>query len=462
MSFIAGPSAAPASDDDVQMLDSTGAVIPPSSSTIAAPIDVDAEGSVAGEGNDVSEDEYEIERIVSHSDGTVDGQLSYYVKWKGYPDSENSWVFESDMGGAQEMIQEYWAKVPKKVVKKMGAKGGKKGKRQSSIGVGSSTPSKSTVAGSAGKKRTRRESSLPNGEVVKRGRKGGDLAHSRSPSPDDVLIDIESDPALQRIRSDPTLTDDQKALLEQQHLHAIKLDRLRKRYARIPDWDPIVKKVEAVEKMSDNKLRVFVHFESGDRLAFESVVAHHRCPLKLLAFYEANLRFKRREDGQEDRVETLRGEEEQAELDEYNRAIAAGEEANRGANGDGQGGENGVERAAGLDRGEVGGAETEMRAEGEEVEREEVEGLGESQPAPEAESGEAGEEGEGGEGEGAVAAVAVAVTEGEGDGDGEGEGEDEGATTITTAVATEAEDGVTTLETATINATEQGGADESQ
>ncbi|SOV05335.1 uncharacterized protein UDID_07750 [Ustilago sp. UG-2017a] len=415
-SLVAGPSTvAPSSDDDITMLDSTSAPLPPSTNTI----DVDTEAS------DGNEEEYEIESIVSHSDSTIDGQLSYFVKWKGYPDTENSWVFESDMGGAQEMIQEYWAKVPKKGVKRMGNKRGKKGKRQSSVGVGSSSTPSKTATGGARRKRTRRESSLVNGgDAPKRTRKGAELSHSRSPTPDDALIDVESDPALQRIRSDLTLTNDQRQLLEQQHLHAIKLDRLRKRYARIPDWDPIIKKIEAVERMSDNKLRVFVHFESGDRLAFESVVAHHRCPLKLLAFYEANLRFKRNEEGgMGGRVEMLRGEEELGELEEYNRVLAAAE-----VEGEGEG--------EGLNRGAVGegeGVETQITAQ-EKVEK-------------------VAEEGEG-EGEGVVAAVAVAVTE-NADGDaaeeaGEGEG-DAAATTITTAIAN-GEERVSETQTSAITA----------
>lgn len=327
MASVAGPSSTapgPSSDDDFQMIDSTGGPIPPSIDVDAATSNPDADGD---DDDDLPpEDEYEIERIVSHSQEPSNGQLSYYVAWKGYPDSENSWVFEQDMGGAQEMIQEYWAKVPKKAVKKMGTKGGRNGKRQSSVGA-AVTPVKSQQ----GRKRGRRESSLLSTEQVGSARKvrkngvsglSGELAPSRSPSPDDALVDTETDPAIQRIQSDPTLTDDQRETLIAQYLHGVKLDRLRKRYARIADWDPIVKRIEAVEKMSDGKLRVFIHFESGDRLAFESVVAHHRCPLKLLQFYESNLRFKRKDgEGEDEEVgEPLRGEEEQRELEEYLRS----------------------------------------------------------------------------------------------------------------------------------------------
>ncbi|KAJ9475390.1 Chromo domain-containing protein [Pseudozyma hubeiensis] len=335
MSSVAGPStstlngAAPSSDDDVLMVDSNGHAIAPDS-------------AAAGDGDDAAsdepEDEYEIECIVSHSQETTAGQLSYFVKWKGYPDSENSWVYETDMGGAQEMIQEYWAKFPGKKVKRMGTKGKKGGgKRQSSVSLSSPAAKTGSAALSngVGKSYSRRESTLTLGETSRTTkRKNPELAASRSPTPDDALIDTENDPALLRIRSDPTLSDEQRTLLEAQHLHAIQLDRLRKRYARIPDWDPIVKRVEAVEKMSDSKLRVFVHFESGDRLAFDSVVAHHRCPLKLLQFYEENLRFKVR-DEEEAVAERgpLRGEEEMRELQEFNAAQEEQVEQDGDANG---------------------------------------------------------------------------------------------------------------------------------
>ncbi|SPO47812.1 uncharacterized protein PSANT_05500 [Moesziomyces antarcticus] len=276
MSSIAGPSGA--HEDDVVMVDSEG-------NTLAT-----SPGAEEG-GSDAPEDEYEIEYIVSHSTEETDDQLSYFVKWKGYPESENTWVFESDMGGAQEMISEYWAKLPQKLVQKV--KGGKK-KRQSS------TPQPS--------KRARRESSVP---TRRNKRTNGQVA--RSVSPDDEGLDDE-DAQLERIRSDPSLADEERALLETQHLHAKRLDRLRKRYARIADWDPIVRRIEGVEKMSDNKIRVFIHFDNGDKLAFESAVAHHRCPLKLLQFYEANLRFRERDATQEP---PLVGEEPTEQLDQY-------------------------------------------------------------------------------------------------------------------------------------------------
>ncbi|PWY97793.1 hypothetical protein BCV70DRAFT_166278, partial [Testicularia cyperi] len=253
------------------MVDSSGAPVSPG----VKDADDDDDDNKGGDEGGEDDEEYEIEYIVSHSDKMVDGQMSYFVKWQGYPDSENTWVFESDMGGAQEMIQEYWAKQPKKQLKKMGTKAGKKGKRQSSVGGSSAAAiAAAAAASSASRRRSARESSSAHRSAnardspsastsaaaagsSRRGKRAHEIQPSRSPTPDGPLI-----------------------------------DRMRKRYARIPDWDPIVAKIEAVEKTHSNKIRMFVRFQSGDRLAFESTVCHHRCPLKVIEFYESHLRFK--------------------------------------------------------------------------------------------------------------------------------------------------------------------------
>src|SRR5690349_7069982 len=56
--------------------------------------------------NDYSDEcTYQVERIVSHSiDG--DGELYYWVRWKGYPHSDNSRMKERDMVDT-EMIHKY-------------------------------------------------------------------------------------------------------------------------------------------------------------------------------------------------------------------------------------------------------------------------------------------------------------------------------------------------------------------
>lgn len=53
------------------------------------------------------EEEFEVERIVGHQ-ATRRG-LRYVVRWKGYGPEEDSAMFESDLGHAREMLEEYKA-----------------------------------------------------------------------------------------------------------------------------------------------------------------------------------------------------------------------------------------------------------------------------------------------------------------------------------------------------------------
>ena len=54
------------------------------------------------------DNEYEIERILDHCD--VWNRREYLVHWLGYPDSDDSWVKDSDMN-VPELLQDYWKEV---------------------------------------------------------------------------------------------------------------------------------------------------------------------------------------------------------------------------------------------------------------------------------------------------------------------------------------------------------------
>ena len=52
-----------------------------------------------------SHKEFEVESILSHR--KYRGQSQYLVKWKGYPDHENTWLYTKDLKNCQELLQEY-------------------------------------------------------------------------------------------------------------------------------------------------------------------------------------------------------------------------------------------------------------------------------------------------------------------------------------------------------------------
>ena len=53
------------------------------------------------------EEEYKVEHVVSSQHHGSGGHIQYLVKWKGYPDAENQWINQHDMGHAEEAIAEF-------------------------------------------------------------------------------------------------------------------------------------------------------------------------------------------------------------------------------------------------------------------------------------------------------------------------------------------------------------------
>jgi hypothetical protein len=51
------------------------------------------------------EEEQEIEAIVTHRGSS--SRRSYYVKWKGFPSSENEWMTEHQLGNAPDILSDY-------------------------------------------------------------------------------------------------------------------------------------------------------------------------------------------------------------------------------------------------------------------------------------------------------------------------------------------------------------------
>jgi hypothetical protein len=53
------------------------------------------------------EDHYEVEKVVGHEWNPELKMQRFYVKWKGYPDSANSWVKQVDFDDVS-ILKKYW------------------------------------------------------------------------------------------------------------------------------------------------------------------------------------------------------------------------------------------------------------------------------------------------------------------------------------------------------------------
>lgn len=62
------------------------------------------------------EDTYEVEKIIKHRNGLRG--YEYFLKWKGYPDSENQWVNESSLN-CYGLLTEYWSRIEQKDLQKI-------------------------------------------------------------------------------------------------------------------------------------------------------------------------------------------------------------------------------------------------------------------------------------------------------------------------------------------------------
>ncbi|KAK0533763.1 hypothetical protein OC834_001387 [Tilletia horrida] len=213
-----------------------------------------------------SDEEYEIEQVLDCDyERFEQGRWAYLVSWKGYGPEDNSWVREEDAENAAEMLEEFWAHNKSKreaVEAAIAAKKSKSAaskKRARASGGGRASAERDT-----GSKRARQGSSSRDAGAGA-GSRSGAIAIS------DNEEEEEEDP-LSRKRKKEELA--------------------KRRLASVGDWDPLVERVETVERNESGELVVFLTFNTGEQLAYQSEVCRTRCPQALIRFYEKHLRFR--------------------------------------------------------------------------------------------------------------------------------------------------------------------------
>ncbi|KAF7983716.1 hypothetical protein HWV62_19659 [Athelia sp. TMB] len=201
--------------------------------------DEPSEGENADEDGDEEEEEYEIEQIMD-SQRASKGKFRYFVKWKGYDDSHNSWVEEDDAGNAVDLITTYW-----RLTKGKKPAGGRKSAASASGVSEKGSESSASAVKKRGRSSAKQESDVEevsDGDRKKARKSNGSAAKSVKKSGSIAPMDVDA----------PSETE-----------HMFDMSK----YSKHQSWEKLVKSVDTVERD-----------EKGD--------------LMLLQFYESHLRWK--------------------------------------------------------------------------------------------------------------------------------------------------------------------------
>ncbi|KAF9966349.1 hypothetical protein BGZ70_002585 [Mortierella alpina] len=237
--------------------------------------------------DDEEEDVFEVEKVVGHKRDPENG-LYYYIRWKGYKDSDNTWEPEGSVF-CYGLIQEYWTRYQQAGGKMTDDSGldPKPGgpKRKSSQGH------LRTLSAGGSRRTSSQEPLLPDLTTV--------TARASTPSANVASLEHESQSReegrdlgpskRQRRSSNSSSVDTAGADAES--------GRLWRPPATWDLWEDHVELVLAIERRSaqagsdQHTLAVHLRWTNGKETEHTTSEVRRRCPQKLLDYYESNLRF---------------------------------------------------------------------------------------------------------------------------------------------------------------------------
>ncbi|KAH6576816.1 hypothetical protein BASA62_001198 [Batrachochytrium salamandrivorans] len=206
----------------------------------------------------LDEEEFEVERIIKHR--KHQGVEQFYIKWKGYPDSDNTWE-PVDVVDAPELVQKFWETMASSKAKKGG---------HSATAIRAAASQESP---------SKRHKTTP--------AKNGKSSSHASSSNKKKSSGSKSDSAQKRNHTDTEEADD---YLQKVYLSS---DALTADVCAKSSWEDIVDSIETMEASSTggDELSVYVNWKDGKKIVVSSKLANAKCPQKIIKFYERHLKF---------------------------------------------------------------------------------------------------------------------------------------------------------------------------
>ncbi|TFK39456.1 hypothetical protein BDQ12DRAFT_57080 [Crucibulum laeve] len=203
------------------------------------------------------------------------GKIGYFVKWKGYPDDENSWVNEVDAENAGDLVSEYWRNNPHKKKDRGKHTSAKRG-RKSVTAAENSDGDSASVAKKRGRKSTKRLT-------------------------DDEDKDDDIPPHKKAKNASASANDKKQLKKKKEHTPVpsepdVEMIGDMSKYMDNENWEELVTSIDTIERNEDNTLTVYFTLNSGERVKEDSRICRQRLAQKLISFYENNLRWKTAEE----------------------------------------------------------------------------------------------------------------------------------------------------------------------
>ncbi|CAG8489952.1 15083_t:CDS:2 [Cetraspora pellucida] len=214
------------------------------------------------------ENEYVVEKVVGHR--LANGRLQYYLKWKDYPDEENTWEDESDIF-ATNLIDEYWDK-----------KGGRP------MTNTSSSSCSSAVVSNRRRRRYRYNAKDNDGDTLMI----GSTSYDDNDENQTKSSRHKNSSISQREYDDGYLANYKPVPAMPRHNNGYGRPSVSNSEIEEERWEDIVQRVETVERDKDSKeLLVYIKWVNGSRSCHKASVANKKCPQAVIEFYENHLKF---------------------------------------------------------------------------------------------------------------------------------------------------------------------------